>query len=355
MNLVLGQQSVDDADSLASRGEPRLVLSLDNREWLAFLADDWWPLSGDTGGVHLGVNLPLHVKSMDGRARVLVELELARLPDLGVQVYRDGAWRAITAGQIAHDDQEVVWPGPLPIFAVSSFVVATAEERDHLLAVAHGFSNIESPVQPFRIQVCEEHEPAATVPKAVPAKVPPKAWNALRGAAAMAAWSVPAVDPWLDTLCQALSETPSPVSTLQEAPWWETPPWRLVGTAATSQVALWEAMKSVLADIKIREGWVPQDVLTEITEQARRLGGEAVPLQALVRRTRDILLDRAAIDLTLADENPLGLVLQLLLLRPTAEHFVTWRSELPGMPPAVWWTGATLAGFLTGYRDLAGC
>ena len=48
----------------------------------------------------------------------------------------------------------------------------------------------------------------------------------------------------------------------------------------------------------------------------------------------------------------LALTLQLVLLRPSPEKFATWRKDWQPIPPVVWWTGMTLAGYLQGYRSL---
>ncbi|WP_259648420.1 hypothetical protein, partial [Pseudomonas savastanoi] len=52
------------------------------------------------------------------------------------------------------------------------------------------------------------------------------------------------------------------------------------------------------------------------------------------------------------DINPVALVLQLILLRPKPEHFITWKTEFPALPPAVWWSGVILSGLINGYRNL---
>jgi hypothetical protein len=49
---------------------------------------------------------------------------------------------------------------------------------------------------------------------------------------------------------------------------------------------------------------------------------------------------------------PVGKALQVLLLRPQPEHFAKWLQDLPGIPPGVWFSAATLCGYLHGYRRL---
>jgi alkylated DNA repair dioxygenase AlkB len=51
-------------------------------------------------------------------------------------------------------------------------------------------------------------------------------------------------------------------------------------------------------------------------------------------------------------ECPVGKALQVLLLRPEPDHFSKWLQDLPGIPPALWFSAATLCGYLHGYRRL---
>lgn len=349
MTLGLDHHMAELAE--ADVGSPSLVLSLDNREWLAFLADEWWSGARPAAGITLGVGRPLHREENSGPITVLAEFDLSQLPELDLQIFRNGVWRTGSTSEVLPEDQAVLWPSSLPIFAVESFVAETDAQRSQLLAMAQGFSNVDLPRRPMRVQQLEAYRQSLDPPN-LPRTYPPAEWNALRGAAAMAAWSVPAIDPWLDTLCCALAVEFSETPTALEAPWWVAPPWRLDCETAPPGLALWSAMKGVLSKINIREGWVPQQVLGNILDAARSLGENPSLLKLIEARTTEILEDRASIDLSFAENSPLGFTLQLLLLRPSAENFVTWKTDLPGMPPSVWWTGATLSGLITGYRDL---
>jgi len=335
---------------------PRLALTLDHREWLGFLADEWWPALEATAGTRLGVDKPYGHPHIEGRIAVTAWIDPNRLPAIDVQAYRDGRWADAPVRTLSALDDEIVWPGPIPLFAVDSFSVHSHSDHARLVAMAKGFSNVEVPPQPINVVQVEMRPPMSGEPLPSSLLQRPPLWNAIRGAAAMAVWSVPAVGPWLDVLCESLSTSPTepstkPSSVALKAPWWNEPPWR----PAASDVRgppLWRAMLEVFAVSKAREEWRPRTILASVCERARHLGANPEPLDDLATQTRAILEDREAVDIRRAVHDPLGLILQLVLLRPTPDRFVSWKCDLPDLPPVVWWTGATLAGFLGGYRDL---
>ena len=84
--------------------------------------------------------------------------------------------------------------------------------------------------------------------------------------------------------------------------------------------------------------------------------GPSGPMNAVVEAWRDdtLLVLRGNRNLRLDDwkQCPVGKALQVLLLRPQPEQFAKWLQDVPGIPPAVWFTGATLCGYLHGYRRL---
>ena len=47
-----------------------------------------------------------------------------------------------------------------------------------------------------------------------------------------------------------------------------------------------------------------------------------------------------------------GLAIRLALLRPDPLRFKSWSSDLPSLPPVVWWAAAILCGWRRGYREL---
>lgn len=194
-------------DAVTSRShEPRLGLLLDQREWLELLADEWWLASATDRIVRLGVNTPLRLPFPQDRSAVTAWIDPGRLPPIDVFTFRGGQWVEISLRDITAADQEIAWPGPIPLFAVSTFSVATTTDRARVLAMAKGFSNLEVPSQRIDIEPLHGVPPAAQQSPAIPILQPPHAWNALRGAAAMAVWSVPAIPPWLDVLRDSLAD-----------------------------------------------------------------------------------------------------------------------------------------------------
>lgn len=338
--------------SHASMGAVRLALTLDHRSWLTFLAEEWLCGQSDDATVRLGVNKGFDEPLLDGRIRVIAWIDPGRLPDIDVLVCRAGRWSMTALGSVTSDDEGVAWPAPVPLDAVASFSVASSSDRTRLIAMAQGFANIEMPNHSFDVGHVDRLTWAP--PEQVPLTrlLPPSNWNALRGAAAMALWAVPPIDPWLDTLCGSLSVTGGRQDRIDaNATWWHAPVWRHVRPEKPVPV-LWTAMVEVLMTVQLREGWRPADVFSRIKVRALQLGADSASLVQLESDTLAILDDRKAITVEQAEREPLGLVLQIVLLRPTPERFEAWKDDLPGLPPAVWWTGAMLTGLLVGYRDL---
>ncbi|MGO1071788.1 alpha-ketoglutarate-dependent dioxygenase AlkB [Lysobacter sp. CA199] len=333
-----------------SAGTPvQLGVAMDHRTWLAFLADEWWPIQPDEHAIQLGV-AQVCGRQIEDRITVIAWFEPSRLAGLRVPVLRDGQWREDTLDRLTTADQEVLWPGPLPLFAVESFAVSSRSDAIRLVALAKGLSNVGEPEQPIHVHGFEVQAPSADPPRPSRMLCTPRDWDAMRGAAAAATWAVPAIDPWLDLLCASLSRggVASSAGVIAAAPWWLDAPWH--GDRSARRPSLWEAMLSVFGRTRLRDSWHVEEILEAIRE--RLAPEQQSDFDKLRQHTRDILADRETVDAGIGDRDPLGLVLQLLLLRPGIERFETWKDDLPAMPPAVWWTGAMLAGMITGYRDL---
>jgi alkylated DNA repair dioxygenase AlkB len=333
------------------RSAPFLAFTLDHALWLRFLADDWLPLS-DKNFFRVGVGAPFGVKLPADRIEVTVWIDANQLPAIDIFSYRNNKWKKMPLRKVTNLDQEIAWPGPIPLFSVVEFSVRSDDALTRLIAMAKGFGNVGLPEQPITIQSpivnAAKNEPPAHL---TPLR-PPQFWNALRGAATMAVWAVPAIDPWLDLLCESLSiSSETTVTPPTEAIWWAEAPWRNVAPG-TRHTALWRAALDVFSNVTIRQGWGPIALLNSICDGARKLDGETTQLDEFQSDTRAILNDQKTVDVRRAKSDPLGLALQLILLRPRPEQFITWKDDLPSMPPVVWWTGATLSGFITGYRDL---
>ncbi|MEQ1504735.1 MAG: alpha-ketoglutarate-dependent dioxygenase AlkB [Myxococcota bacterium] len=149
---------------------------------------------------------------------------------------------------------------------------------------------------------------------------------------------------WLDVLCDALAVERMGVAARAGVWWWEDPPWR---AAREEGSGLWPAIVAVLRAADLRESWRPLQVLAAIRARV----APSSQLDDLFAETRAVLRDEREVDPRRGARDPVGAALQLVLLRPTPERFVTWTEDLV-MPPAVWWTGATLSGLIRGFRDL---
>ncbi|WP_413707141.1 alpha-ketoglutarate-dependent dioxygenase AlkB [Ralstonia sp. Ralssp110] len=331
---------------------PRLAVVLDSRDWLRFLADEWWSAQTDFEGITLGVDAACDEVDRGKRISVVGWIDPVSLPPLVVPIYRGGEWVDGPVQSVGANDLAIRWPGPIPLAAVSRFTVAAAEDRARILAMAKGFSNVNIPSQPIEVQEVR-HARVHDVPSLKRVVRVPQQWNALRGAAAMAMWAVPAIDPWLNVLCESLSigSEQGSTATALRAPWLADPVWG-AGSGNFVSAPLWAAMREIISAVNVRHEWRPGDVLGAIVESALDLGGNKDELSDLFAHTRALLSDTAIVDVKRGERDPLGLALQLVLLRPKAEDFVGWRGELAAMPPAVWWTGAVISGLLTGLRDL---
>ncbi|MFP3562878.1 alpha-ketoglutarate-dependent dioxygenase AlkB [Paraburkholderia sp. SIMBA_030] len=353
MDWLSPEGAVVPTQEVAGAVSPRLSFVLDSRDWLRFVADEWWPSPFDADGLSLGVEAVCDHLKQGGRISVVVWIDSGQLPSLPAAIYRSGQWIDAPVHSVTCDDKEVLWPGPIHLSSVTAFSVPTEADRARLVAMAKGFSNVEMPAQPVEVKPTPQILPAANRPQLTTLYRAPAQWDSIRGAAAMAVWAVPAIDPWLDVLCESLSTgaTRENAATALGAPWLGVPLWARNGADALG-LPLWAAIREVIGAVNYREEWRPAEVLETIVDSAAQLGADGAALAELRDHTQAILSDAAVIDVRRAERDPLGLALQLVLLRPKAENYVSWVDDLPSMPPAVWWTGAMLSGLLTGMRDL---
>lgn len=335
-----------------------LALNIDHREWLSFLAEEWWPVRPSDTLLNLGVVAPITSETIS--TDILAWIDPCELPDIPILILREHKWIKAKRSAIQPSDKQIAWPGPLPLFSVRRFSVSTEERKSHITAMANGFANIALSEQLVMVEQFQ-HVPASHPPKLEQILRPPELWNALRGAAAMATWSVPTIPSWLSMLCKMLNKPDRPSRPKKiadtDAPWLLDTPWRYLtyGPAQKTQersVLLWRAILTVFALVKIREAWRPHEVLEQVCDEARRLGITPDSLDDLLHCTSAILDNKKVIDTALIPNDPMGFILQLILLRPKPEQFTTWRSTLPLLPPSILWTGAILSGLLNGYRNL---
>lgn len=332
----------------------RLAFSLDHRAWLSLLAEEWWPIKKEAVWVRLGVNQPVQASVLEDRIEVTAWVDPKLLPqDAKAMFWRRRKWVNAPFGTLKNADEQIVWPGPIPLFAVTSFSVASLKHKEHLLSLAQGFANLAVPSQDVLIEEtaglpCIEMQAEPKFPLQ-----PPDNWNALRGAAAMAFWAVPRMTPWVDRLAQWLGHSKSEM--LGCAPWLTSAPWvSAVSTAhgKSPDSLLWQAMLDIFMHCNIRESWNANELLESICDKARMLGVDPASLDSLLLETSAILEDKRTIDPELGLRDPLGLALQMVLLRPKPDQYVSWKTDLAATPPAVWWSGAILSGLIVGYRNL---
>ena len=197
------------------------------------------------------------------------------------------------------------------------------------------------------------------VPEVVTQLIVPADEDASHGAMSMAVWGVPRIDPWLDLLTASLSvdRTLLPaLSTVVGAGWWRMPPWLTLSEApelTDPQEALWLAAIRVFRDRLPGVSVAPNHLAERIAAEARRFGAEATGVASRwLGAVREILSAESTIQLSEWRSCPVGIAIQLVLARPEPRRFRTWFKDLPGLPPAVAWSGTALCGLLHGYRRL---
>jgi alkylated DNA repair dioxygenase AlkB len=331
-------------------GVSLLGLTLDQTAFLHFLSSEW--MIPSTGYLLLGTRQACGI-DLSNSSAVGIWFDVQILPDNTVMVWRDEAWAETTLRGLKTSDTVVSWSGPLPAFAVDHFSVGSEATKAKLLALARNFADMEIPSQPFEVGALLQVAPPEQAPPGTSSWQPPQNWNALRGAAAMAAFAVPAIDPWLELFCDLLRAGVSNTDSVENlhAPWWRIALWS--DSAEQGQLpALWRAMVAQFSKPGRLNEWRAKAILNDICEQARGLGEDEARLERLSEGARSLLDDRGTVQDLGAQDDFLALTLQLLLLRPSPEKFFGWREEWPAIPPVVWWTGMTLAGYLQGYRSL---
>ncbi len=354
--------SVGDQMDLLGRSEPepvkrsgstRLGILISQQNWLHFLASEWLS-PGENGQILLGAGCIVAGDLEPEEPSIAVWFDVSHLPKVTVRAYSDGKWEGSHLGSLPGGHCAVAWNGPLPLFAVDHFGVATEQLRRHLMALTQGFRDLEPPKQPVIVE--EQSELTEVGPNDHPVLTgtmhPPANWNSLRGAAAMAAWAVPAIDPWLTLLCESLQDNkPNEAADAVHAKWWRTALWTCHANSVSDD-PLWTAILNELGTVRAAKQLLPRQSLNAICERAGTLGVDQERLENLKTATQRLLDDQTTIQKAGLIDDVLALSLQLLLLRPVPDRFVGWREDWPAVPPGAWWTGATLCGFLNGFKSL---
>ncbi len=330
-----------------------LGLALDREDFLRLLSAEWvHPAQGSR--LLLGTEDAYALAASRGDAAVAVWFNPMKLPETTVMACRDGSWRETTLQALRQGDTVVAWGGPLPLFAVDHFEVNSESSAMHLRALARSFTDMTVPVQQFVVGKVAGLKPPGGIPPGRLPWAPPENWDALRGAAAMAAYAVPAIDPWVDLFCKILRRDDSSFEQAEglHAPWWKLGLWSVHSDKWEALPALWRAIVDELGEAWRLKEWRAKAVLESICRKALALGESEERIQGLRSGALDLLNDRETVDVVASHGDDLALTLQLLLLRQTPQKFVTWREDWRPIPPVVWWTGMTLAGYLQGYRSL---
>ncbi len=333
------------ADASASPSNLQLIIELDQRTWMKFLSEEWL-FPDDTGRTLLGVNCAIKKFLSTDLKRVEVSFDLEKLPASKVMVWRDAKWSSTTLNELVRTDTVVAWDGPLPLFAVDHFTVDSLQTKAHLLAMVRNFADIEVPSQAIEVGFLEKTASLPTSAPPIGTMRTPMNWDALRGAASMALLTVPAIAPWLQGLCDSLSNARSYESeNAIYVPW-------LKNSSSSTPSPMWSAMMEAFSQPGLLKEWNPRLLLDAVCTRARALGGDDDSLDQLVDSTMLLIQDRGTIETLGVKDDVLGLVFQLLLLRPRPERYMAWKEDWPAIQPKAWWTGAILSGYLCGFRAL---
>ncbi len=341
-----------------------LGLSTDNRRLFDVLQDGWLrPLRAGSG---LLVGVGAYAREKDtvqiGRIPVRIKLNVAKLPDLEVAVFRRGEWMRSTLQQAGTSDMALLaWPGVLPTFAISELTVSTEEERARLIGLARHFSNIKIPEVPIVVRVGDDEVrmPAIAPPETVYKLAIPPDEDAIHGAMNMAFWAVPRIDPWLAVLTESLSSDRTRLPELADgvdASWWQFPPWVQFSSEtkpADLQECLWLAAIKVFRAHPSGHRVRARELVSEITNAALRYDSSASDKTAAwLQSTHRILRAESTIEFDRWRSCPVGMAIQLVLTRPEPAAFKTWFKDRPDLPPAVAWSAAVLCGLYNGYKRL---
>lgn len=336
-----------------SPAKVRLAVALDHRRWMRFLSEEWL-LPDDAGWIYGGTDSVSQEPSDPDLIAVTVWFDLQKLPALEVMLWIADKWQARKLDEVEDSGVAVLWPGPLPLFAVDRFTVESAQTRAHLLSMVRNFADMELPSQPVELGEPPRGAVPARITYSQQSVEAPADWNKLRGAASMAMATVPAIGPWLQILCDSLSGARGNSAVLAaQAPWLGSPLWSREEPASDFLSSpLWQAMCAEFSRPEMLNNWVPELILEDVCSRARALGESDDLLDRLVDSTMLLLRDRGTIENLGIVENLVALTFQLLLLRPSPARFVSWKEDWRAIPPGAWWTGAIVAGYLSGYRGL---
>jgi alkylated DNA repair dioxygenase AlkB len=351
----------------ALAGRDWLGLQIDHRQFLDAQQEEWLCPSPDLRGRILAIaSFAEEPKGTAQQPSGLITVSLGfqprLLPKLTVPFRLAGVWREGRIDSLPPDVEFVFWPGALPLFAVTRIIVPSAEERARLLGLVRQVSNVSVPDVAIDVDQLRVHKCRGTdVPNIGARGIGfTEEYGLVRGATTMAVWAVPRVDPWFEILVASLSADRSRVKSVAEAlaaSWYAEAPWLLrsfESPCETFDCRLWRAALRVLREGH-HEGGL--DATAAVQRVHNYAAGPSRPTDAAAenwcKQTLSVLRGKEDFRLDDWKQCPVGKALQVLLLRTQPEHFAKWLQDLPGIPPAIWFSAATLCGYLHGYRRLA--
>lgn len=349
------QDSVADSDR-ASPGWLGLVTS--HRRLFDASQDGWLrPLSRSC--FLLGHESFVSEEFPAGRSLVPVRLafDVDKLPFPDARKDLD---RCAAGSNDGKEPRVVHWRAPIPLYAVKKVEVLSTEQKTHLLAMAGQFSNVSLSNTDVTVNDFVVQSPVAggsSTPETQWLELP-ETLNAIQGAMAMAVWAVPRVEPWIEVLQQALGSNLASVAdaTRRLDANWLKPPWLVHDLSCPArdgendQDRLWRAAMRCMR--WSTAGDESPGAVAEKIAQGACLDVANRTAETWLDRTRRIVAAEETITCDNWRQNGAGLAISLALLRPEPMRFKSWSTDLPGLPPAVWWAAAMLCGWHHGYRVL---
>ena len=254
----------------------------------------------------------------------------------------------------------LTWRAPIPLFALARIEVGSEEHKARLPGMAGQVRNVSLPAVDIAVTgraiEATADRPAST--SQVAARELPERLNAIQGALAMAAASLPAGEGWTEILRHVLNRDPA--RSISDPPDanrdWFALPWvpRDSGMPARGMAAdqrrLWDAAMSCLR-WPAAQGESPAALARAIARTAS--AGTLNPAaDRWLAQTQKIIDAEESIDPSAPFDERAGLAIQLALLRPEPDKFKNWIADVPEIPQSVAWAGAVLWGWRHGYRHL---
>ncbi len=331
-----------------------------HRRLFEALEDGWFRPKPEDSGLLFGLRQQVKENIVDcgqHAIEVHIKLDKNKLPLLKPLVLRNNHWEQFDFNNEYHGNEFIWWPGPYPVFAISSLAVNSEEELVRLKKLSKIFSNIKLPDVPITI----DPKPCVSTTPDPPQDssselVLDSDLDSIHGALTMAVWAVPRIEPWLRFLECSLSSRASTLSELAkdlDASWLRFPPWLSFPTkfalAPDIHEALWFASVEVLSE-RCNNQNLPEKIYVKasaLSPKYKRNFSEFLNL------TCEILRGNARVRIVEWKDCPVGFAILLLLTRRVPEKFRTWAETMPDLPPAVFWSAAILCGLHNGFRKLS--